>query len=109
MAIEGGACSEPALPTKRPHLTARWKILVLLCLGLIGSYYCYDIPTAINVVMGPYYTPRMGQKRYNLLYNALYSVYSWPNVILPLFGGYFSDLFGVRLTTVIFAALILVG
>ena len=59
--------------------------------------------------MGPYYIPRMGKKRYSLLYNSLYSVYSWPNVILPLLGGYFSDVFGVRLTTVIFALLILIG
>lgn len=48
-------------------------------------------------------------KNYNTLYNALYSVYSWPNVVLPLFGGFLSDKFGVRLTTVIFSLLILIG
>ena len=41
---------------------------------------------------------------------SLYSWYSWPNVILPIIGGYLMDsVFGIRLGTVIFAAFIILG
>ena len=40
----------------------------------------------------------------------LYAWYSWPNVVLPIIGGYFIDnVFGMRLSTVIFASFILLG
>jgi MFS family permease len=42
-------------------------------------------------------------------FNLLYSVYSFPNCVLPFFGGLVSDRLGVRLTGVIFMALILLG
>ena len=41
---------------------------------------------------------------------SLYSWYSWPNVILPIIGGYLMDrVFGIRLGTIIFAAFIIIG
>lgn len=36
------------LPVIRAQLGARWLMLFLLCMALIGSYYCYDNPTAIH-------------------------------------------------------------
>jgi MFS family permease len=40
----------------------------------------------------------------------LYAWYSWPNVILPIIGGYLMDsVFGVRLGTGIFAFFIVLG
>ena len=43
-------------------------------------------------------------------YALLYSLYSWPNVILSVFGGYLLDrVFGVRLGTVIFSAFVCLG
>jgi MFS family permease len=36
-------------------------------------------------------------------------VYSWPNVILPFFGGFISDKLGVRLMGVVFTLLITAG
>ena len=40
----------------------------------------------------------------------LYAWYSWPNVMLPIIGGYFVDnVFGMRLAAIIFAAFILLG
>ena len=40
----------------------------------------------------------------------LYSWYSWPNVILPIVGGYLMDtVFGIRLGTIIFAMFIILG
>ena len=43
-------------------------------------------------------------------YGLLYSLYSWPNVVLPVFGGYLIDkVFGLRIATVIFIAFCVVG
>ena len=40
----------------------------------------------------------------------LYAWYSWPNVILPIVGGYLMDsIFGTRLGATIFAAFIIAG
>ena len=40
----------------------------------------------------------------------LYSWYSWPNVVLPIVGGYLMDtVFGIRLGTIIFALFIIIG
>ena len=84
----------------------RWLVLVLGCLMMIGSYYCYDIPAALKTQMDSYmYDP----SNYEFLFSCLYSVYSIPNIILPFFGGYFVDTFGVRSCLVIFATLISLG
>lgn len=92
--------------TPKPKSPLRWIVLVLACLQLIGSYYCYDIPSAIKTQIDDY----MGDpSNYEFLFSLMYTLYSAPNVILPFFGGYFVDLFGVRLCLLIFASLIAVG
>lgn len=46
----------------------------------------------------------------NFKYNLLYSLYSWPNVILSLIGGVLIDrVFGVRIGTVIFSVFVTIG
>ena len=47
--------------------------------------------------------------KFSLDFNLMYSVYSWPNTILPFFGGYISDLLGVKLMGVVFIGLITLG
>lgn len=43
-------------------------------------------------------------------YTLLYSLYSWPNVILSVFGGYLIDrVFGVRMGTLVFSAFVCLG
>jgi hypothetical protein len=84
----------------------RWAILFLTCVMMIGNYYCYDIPAALNSQMDDY----MGKPEdFETLFSLLYTVYSIPNVILPFFGGYFVDRLGVRLCLIVFATLITLG
>eukprot|EP00455_Lapot_gusevi_P027029 TRINITY_DN2857_c0_g1_i1.p1 TRINITY_DN2857_c0_g1~~TRINITY_DN2857_c0_g1_i1.p1 ORF type:complete len:486 (+),score=203.08 TRINITY_DN2857_c0_g1_i1:75-1460(+) len=90
-------------PLQRSQTTARWIILPLACLAMIGSYYCYDNPGALKDQL---------QKEFGLSdvqYNLLYTVYSIPNVILPLFGGFFVDRLGTNITLFVFCALIAGG
>ncbi len=42
-------------------------------------------------------------------YQLLYSFYSFPNIILPLFGGYFIDRLGKRHGMIVFSIIITVG
>jgi hypothetical protein len=39
---------------------------------------------------------------FNANFNLLYSLYAWPNILLPFFGGLISDILGVRLMGVVF-------
>ena len=46
----------------------------------------------------------------NTRYNLLYSLYSWPNVILSLIGGVLLDRYlGVRFGTVVFSVFVTFG
>jgi hypothetical protein len=55
----------------------RWAILVLACLMLVGSYYCYDIPAALKTQLDDY----MGDTSdYEINFSLLYTLYSTPNV-----------------------------
>jgi MFS family permease len=44
-----------------------------------------------------------------LEFNLLYSVYSFPNIVLPFFGGYLVDFIGVRIGICIFSGLVCLG
>ena len=78
-------------------------MLVLVVLVNIGSYFVYDNPSALQ----PQLMDRLNMN--SLEYNLLYSVYSFPNFILPLFGGYLIDFIGIRIGTTLFSSLVLAG
>jgi MFS family permease len=116
------ACSDSVPnPTQKSQLGSRWLMLLLLCSGLLGSYYCYDNPSATQNAMQSYFAGGGGNATstdddgggaadsFTLYFNNLYSVYSWPNVILPFFGGYLSDLLGTRLMLLVFLGFITLG
>ncbi len=97
---------EPQKPLRKCESPMRWAILVLACLMLVGSYYCYDIPAAIKTQIDDY----MGDPSdYEIKFGLLYTLYAAPNVILPFFGGYLVDRFGVRICLLSFASLIAAG
>jgi MFS family permease len=39
----------------------------------------------------------------------LYSVYSYPNTVLPIFGGIFLDIIGLRLGILVFSGILTLG
>lgn len=71
---------------------------------ITGSYFCYDNPAALEDNI------QDDMKISVTDYSLLYSIYSWPNVILSLFGGYLIDrVLGIRWGTVVFAFFIAAG
>ncbi|CAB3386415.1 Hypothetical predicted protein [Cloeon dipterum] len=92
------SCCSPA------HLCSRALALLLMCILGFGSYFCYDNPAALQ----DYFKHDLQLTTTEFVY--LYSWYSWPNVVLCFVGGFLIDrVFGIRLGTVIYAFLVVVG
>mmetsp|Transcript_10852 Transcript_10852/g.23980 ORF Transcript_10852/g.23980 Transcript_10852/m.23980 type:complete len:664 (+) Transcript_10852:70-2061(+) len=91
---------------RKSSLRSRWLVLGLTCIVMTGSYYAYDIPSALHQQLQDYMPP---SSNYETNFNLLYTVYSIPNVILPLFGGNVVDRHGAPLCLAIFAAAVFMG
>ena len=96
--------------------TFNFPLSILLRLGsrldsvcLVTTHYTnHDNFSVAEVYVRPFTQQVMGidVTRYSLLY----SLYSWPNVVLSIFGGFLLDrVFGIRLGTVIFSGLVCAG
>ena len=91
----------------------KWRALFVECLITIGSYYIYDFPGSIGT--GPGNTIEAKFRASNQTYTqgmnlALYSVYSWPNTVLAIFGGLLIDKYlGLRRAMLLFCGLVTVG
>jgi hypothetical protein len=71
----------------------RWLMLVFGCFFLMGNYYCYDNPATLAIFL----TDPHGKYNLTSAQVALfYSIYSLPNMILPLFGGVMIDKIGIK-------------
>ncbi|KAH9512799.1 Major facilitator super domain-containing protein 1 [Bulinus truncatus] len=100
--LYGCSASPPCNPKSCLH--RYFPVLVLICFLSFGSYFCYDNPAALQDTMIRELDLSEGQ------FMAFYSFYSWPNVVLCMFGGYLIDrLFGVRLGAIIFSLFVTFG
>ncbi|XP_053213890.1 major facilitator superfamily domain-containing protein 1-like isoform X2 [Panonychus citri] len=82
----------------------RYIVLCVLCLINLGNYYIYDNPGALSTEIIRDLGVTTSQ------YTTLYSLYSWPNVILGLFGGYLIDkVIGLRIGTLVFSSIVCLG
>ena len=64
-------------------------MLTLSCALLFGLYYCFDIPAMVHDRLGDYSGLRKDDAPW--FFNSLYSAYSLPNFVLPLFSGWIID------------------
>ncbi|KAK4314036.1 hypothetical protein Pmani_014655 [Petrolisthes manimaculis] len=88
-------------PRKGPY---RFIGLIFMCFLGFGSYFCYDTPGSLQ----DYIIEDMEVD--TVQYVSLYSLYSWPNVILSFVGGFLIDrVFGIRWGTIIFSTLVTAG
>lgn len=69
-----------------------------------GSYFCYDNPAALQ----DNFKNDLGLSTTE--FTMLYSIYSWPNVVLCFIGGFLIDrVFGIRMGTIIYMFILLIG
>jgi nitrate/nitrite transporter NarK len=83
--------------------STRALILAAACLLTFGSYFCYDTPSALVITL------REKLQLTGFQYNVLFSIYSWPNVVLVFIGGLVIDTYGSRRASLALATLVLVG
>lgn len=86
------------------HWVHRFLMLFLMCMLSFGSYFVYDNPAALQREIKE--VMNVDSTRFMLLY----ALYSWPNVVLSMLGGYLIDrVFGIRVGAVIFSAFVCLG
>lgn len=76
----------------------------------MGDYYCFDNPGAMFSLLKERFSSKgttSSDFEYN--YNLMYSVYSLPNILLPLLGGLLIFKYGCRIMFLVFCFLILCG
>lgn len=92
-------------PNKKNYrkTSIRWCMLAMACFYMVGSNFCYDNP-------GPLETQLEDQLKLDSTHFSLfYTVYSLPNMILPLLGGILLDSIGVRMGLIFFCAVLTCG
>jgi len=102
--------SEEVKPTQ-PRNSTRWAILFCTCGGLFGQFFAFDIPSALNeelkdLLMKP---TNITEEDYAFYFSSLYSVYSLPNIILPLAMGIAVDMYGYRMLIALLAIFVVGG
>ena len=94
-----------SLLTKKKELPSayRWSVLVVISLAMFGNYYVYDaISTLADVLVR-----QLGFTDSDI--GLLQGIYSVPNIFMVLIGGFIIDRLGTRISTLLFAALCLIG
>ncbi len=81
----------------------RWWVLLFVSLLTYGSYFAYDSIGAISTML---------MKALHITHQdigLMYSLYSWPNIVMVFFGGLLIDKIGTRKASMIFSTLIVIG
>jgi len=86
-----------------PPRLYRWIVLVFISLAMFGNYYVYDCIAPIADLLAK----QLGFSDSNI--GLLQAIYSVPNVIMVLVGGYVVDRIGTRKAIFIFGTLCLIG
>ncbi|CAD8053468.1 unnamed protein product [Paramecium primaurelia] len=87
----------------------RYIILLLSCVALFGNMFIFDQPALLKEQIMQTYSPIYGEHLTSFYFSFMYSFYSIPNIILPLVGGFMSDIFGYRKMSIIFMFFVILG
>ena len=80
----------------------KWAVLFVCCYSIFTNTYCNNL--------APLQTPLIKQDHFtNLEYNLLFSVYSMPNIILPILGGLLIDKISAEICLILFIFLEAMG
>src|SRR5271165_4692208 len=97
------AASLPNPTRPEPSRLYRWIVLVMISLAMFGNYYVYDCIAPIADLLAK----QLGFSDSNI--GLLQAIYSIPNVIMVLIGGYIVDRIGPRKAIFIFGTICLIG
>lgn len=93
-----------AVPIRpEPSRLYRWMVLIFISLAMFGNYYVYDCIEPVADLL----SKQLGFSNSNI--GLLQGIYSLPNVIMVLIGGYIVDRIGTRRALFIFGVICLIG
>lgn len=87
----------------------KYLVLILVCLSGLGSFYCFDLPGALKSSIKQYYEKQYKDEDLESKITLMYSMYSIPNIVIPLVCGYLIEKFGSRNMFLYFVILITMG
>jgi MFS family permease len=91
-------------PSRRsPSTFYRWAVLVFVSLAMFGNYYVYDCIEPITDLL----SKQLGFSNSNI--GLLQAIYSFPNILMVLVGGYLVDRIGARKAIFLFGSTCLLG
>ena len=93
----------PETVRPQPSRSFRWIVLVFVSLAMFGNYYVYDCIAPIADLLAK----QLGFSESNI--GLLQAIYSIPNVVMVLVGGYIVDRIGTRKAIFIFGTLCFIG
>ncbi len=86
-----------------PPKLFRWLVLVFISLAMFGNYYVYDCISPMADLL----KAQLGFSDANI--GLLQAIYSIPNIVMVLIGGFIIDRIGTRKSTLIFGVICLLG
>ena len=99
--------------TRKSKLASRWLQLFFSSAVLFSTYYCYDNPAALHDQLRDYFvrgSEGISPDAYEVQFNMLYTVYSIPNMVIPIFiGGTLCVRYGAARCAVGFSLIVLFG
>lgn len=84
-------------------------MLGLNCLGLIGQYYVMDNPSTLHEPLKDRFASSMSDDTFAYNFNLLYSVYSLPNIVIPIVFGALITRWGLKSVYVLLVACVFIG
>jgi len=97
------------LEAQKEYLDGTWKkryrfiVLALVCSYVIGNYFCYDYPAALELQIEEEFNVSVSK------YGLLYTGFAVPNLFMPVLGGIMFDRIGTRNALLIFTIILCVG
>lgn len=86
-----------------PSRLYRWVVLIFVSLAMFGNYYVYDCISPIADLLAN----QLGFSDKNI--GLMQAIYSIPNVVMVLIGGYIVDRLGTRKAIFLFGVICLIG
>ena len=86
----------------------RWLVLILSSFYSFSVFFWYDTPNSLSNLLKTKIVHDKESEN-GIKYNMLYSVYSYPNIILPIVGGLIIDKFGIHFASIVFTAFTVAG
>jgi MFS family permease len=93
----------PEMARPEPSRLYRWIVLIMIGMVMFGNYYIYDCIAPIADLL----SKQLGFSDSNI--GLLQAIYSIPNVIMVLVGGYIVDRIGTRKAILIFGTICFIG